>query len=371
LIDPNLENPYYQRWSLGFQRELPFKLVMDVSYVGSKGTNLFINEDANPLVRPELRVTPAGVTTGLTGRLDNLQGARTIRTNGGDSNYNSGQIEVRRRFVNNFTVTGSYTFSKLINNADEVFAVGVATATSVAAIPAVFGGQANERALSVDDRTHRAAFTYIVESPFFKGQQGFLGRLLGGFQLSGVMTFESGVPFTVFNGFDADGIGGNNDRPIFNPNGQRGVRAVPVVDANNFITGYINPEVVIARNAAGAPSAFASIDPNTAQFIVNPAYVAGLPGSVVRVGNHGRNTERSPSVYNTNLTLLKRTRITEKVFFEARAELFNAFNKPNFPSSGSIASSTNALTQGFFLNPDTPSTSRGGRVVRYQVKLAF
>jgi len=60
LIAPNLRNPYYQRWSLGIQRELPFQLVMDISYVGSKGTHLYINEDYNPLVRPELRITPAG-----------------------------------------------------------------------------------------------------------------------------------------------------------------------------------------------------------------------------------------------------------------------------------------------------------------------
>ncbi len=390
LIVPNLRNPYYQRFSLGFQRELPFNLVMDISYVGSKGTNLYINEDANPLVRPELRITPPGVTTGLTGRFDNLQGARTVRTNGGDSNYNSGQVEVRRRFVNNFTVTGSYTFSKLINNADEVFAVGIATAGSVSAIPAIFGGQANERGLSVDDRTHRAAFTYVVESPFFKEQQGILGRVLGGFQLSGVTTFESGVPFTVFNIFDADGIGGGNDRPTFNPNGQRGVRAVPVVapatipNPNgppgstipnpNFgaITGYVNPEIVLTRNAAGQPLTFAPIDPNTAQFIVNPAFIAGAPGSVVRTGNLGRNTERSPSVSNTNLTLLKRTRISgERVFLEGRVELFNAFNTPNFPSSGTINSAANTLTQGFFLNPDTITTSGGGREIRYQVKLTF
>jgi len=382
LIDPNLRNPYYQRWSLGFQRELPYNLIMDVSYVGSKGTNLYINEDSNPLVRPELRITPPGVTTGLQGRFDNLQGARTVRTNGGDSNYHSGQIEVRRRFVNNFTVTGSYTFSKLINNADEVFAVGIATSGSVSAIPAIFGGQANERGLSVDDRTHRAAFTYVVESPFYKEQQGILGRVLGGFQLSGVTTFESGVPFTVLNGFDADGIGGNNDRPTFNPNGQRGVRAVPVVDTRTTvngvpnpnlgaITGYINPEIVLTRNAAGQPLTFAPIDPNTAQFIVNPAFVVGQPGSLVRTGNLGRNTERSPSVSNTNFTLLKRTRITESVFFEGRVELFNAFNTPNFPSSGTINSSANTLTQGFFLNPDTITTSGGGREIRYQVKLVF
>ena len=397
LIDPNLKNPYYQRWSLGFQRELPFSLVLDASYVGSKGTGLYINEDANPQVRPELRtpgVAPAGYpvcTIGtlltaanaipplfpvfsvcpLTGRLDNLQGGRTVRTNGGDSNYHAGQIEVRRRFVNNFTVTGAYTFSKLINNADEVFAVGIATAGSFSAIPAIFGGQAFDRGLSVDDRTHRAAFTYVVESPFHREQRGALGRLLGGFQVSGVTSYESGVPFTVFNIFDADGIGGGNDRPTYNPNGQRGVRAVPQVNAQGFITGYINPEIVLTRNANGTPATFAPIDPNTAQFIVNPTFVAGLAGSVARVGNLGRNTERSPFVFNTNLTLLKRTRISERTFIEGRMELFNAFNKASFPSAGTINSAANTLTQGFFLNPDTINTSGGGRSLRYQVKLVF
>lgn len=372
LIAPNLVNPYYQRYSVGFQRELPFSLVMDISYVGSKGTHLFINEDANPLVRPEQRQTPAGVTTGLSGRLDNLQGGRTVRTNGGDSNYNSGQFELRRRFSNNFLVTASYTFSKLINNADEVFAVGLGASNgSFSATPAILGGQAIERGLSVDDRTHRTAFTYVVESPFYRKQQGVLGRILGGFQLSGVTTFESGVPFTVTNGFDADGVGGAGDRPTFNPSGQRGVRAVPVVDANNFITGYINPEIVLTRSATGAPLTFAPIDPKTAQFIVNPTYVPGLAGSVVRIGDLGRNTERTPSVINTNLTLLKRTRISETVFLEARTELFNAFNQPNFPGTGLITSNANSLTQGFFLNPDTSSTSGGGREVRYQVKLVF
>jgi len=91
----------------------------------------------------------------------------------------------------------------------------------------------------------------------------------------------------------------------------------------------------------------------------------------VRVGNLGRNTERTPSVYNTDLTLLKRTRISETVFFEARTELFNAFNQPNFPGTGLISTGANALTQGFFLNPDTSNTSGGGRVVRYQLKLVF
>jgi hypothetical protein len=249
-----------------------------------------------------------------------------------------------------------------------VFSGGLGTSnTQQAAIPAILGGQPNDRALSIFDRTHRATFTYVIQSPFFKDQQGFVGRLLGGFQLSGVTTFESGVPFTVSNGFDSDGVGGSLDRPTFNPNGQRGVRAIPRVNAQGFITGYINPEVIIGQTSTGAPI-FAPIDPNTAQFIVNPAYVAGLPGSVVRVGNLGRNTERSKGIRNFDMTLLKRTRISENVFIEGRIEAFNVFNHPQFGSGDSIA---NAETQGLFLQPINPTTSGGGRVLRYQAKIRF
>ena len=374
LVAPNLVNPYYQRWSVGFQRELPLNIVLDASYVGSKGTKLYINEDANPSVRPELRITPINpatglpVTTGLQNRLDNIQGPRTVRTNGGSSTYHGAQVEARRRFGNNFQVTGAYTFSKLISNADEVFVTGFGNAgTSFFSVPQILGGGPNDRSVSEFDRTHRASFTYILQSPFFKTQQGFAGKVLGGFQLGGVTTFESGVPFTVFNGFDSDGNAGAG-RPDFNPNGQRGVRAIPVVNtATNFVTGYLNPDVITGFTPAGAPI-FAPIDPNTAQFIVLPAFVIGAPGSVARQGSLGRNTERTRGIKTTNLTLLKRTRINESKYIDVRAELFNAFNTPQFGGGDNQA---NLFTQGLFLQPINPQTSGGGRTIRYQVKFVF
>jgi len=373
LIAPNLVNPYYQRYSVGLQRELPYKLILDVAYVGSKGTKLFINEDANPIVRPDMRVTPAGFVAPAgfrpQGRLDNLQGGRTVRTNGGSSSYNSGQLEVRRRFANNLTATGSYTYSKLLDNQSEVFAPGGQTSTSFFALPSILGGDQFERAPSVLDRTHRAVFTYVYEIPFLREQRGFIGRALGGFQISGVTTFESGVPFTVFNGLDSDGIGGGLERPNFNPNGRRGVRAIPVVNAQGVITGYTNPD------AGNAP-----IDPNTAQFIVNPAFTFGVAGSVPRFGSLGRNTQRGPGTRLTNLNLFKKTRISETKLIEFRTEFFNVFNHPNFligsispfsPGGGSISANATTTLPGRFLNPDTPVTDGGGRVIRYQIKLIF
>jgi hypothetical protein len=370
LIQQDLVNPYYQRWSLGIQREMPGKILLDVSYVGSKGTKLFINEDWNPLVPPSLRITPAGYTGPTQGRYDNLQGGRTVRTNGGWSTYHSGQLNVSRRFTNNFTFTGAYTYSKMLDNASEVFAASGTTAASVAALPVIFGGNRFEKGPSLFDRTQRAAFTYVFELPFMREQRGFLGRVVGGWQLSGVTVFESGVPFTIFNGLDSDGIGGNNERPNFNPNGQPGVRAIPVVNTTTgAITGYTNPD---ANNAA--------IDPATARYIVNPAYNPALPQSVQRFGNLGRNTERTPGTNNFNVNIVKRTNIRESVALEFRTEFYNIFNHPQYtqgsvspfsPTGGTISSNAGTALAGRFLNPNTPASDGGGRVVRFQAKLIF
>lgn len=373
LVVPNLKNPYYQRFSLGVQRELPFNIVVDASYVGTKGTQLYINEDLNPLVPPELRVTPAGYTGLTSGRLDNLQGSRLIRTNNGSSIYHAGQLEVRRRFANNLQFTGSYTFSKLIDNGSEVFSVGAINQPQQAALPAALGfSRRLERGLSFFDRTHRAVFTYVYELPFFREQRGVLGHALGGFELSGVTTFESGVPFTISNGVDADAIAGNLDRPDFNPSGRPGVRAIPATTTSPSATGFVNPDVVIGTTATGQ-NIFAPIDPAEARYI-------GLPANSGRTGNLGRNTERSPGTNITNFNITKRTRLTENTRLEFRTEFFNLFNHPNFlqgsispftPGGGSIPASVFNSLPGEFLNPNTRLSDGGGRVIRYQLKFVF
>lgn len=386
LVIKNLVNPYYQKWSLGIQRALPWDLVIDASYVGTKGTRLFLNEDLNPSV-PRIansflpgiqRITPAGFTGSQTcavgaagclisGRLDNLQGSRLIRTNGGSSIYHSGQLLVTRRFANGLTATGSYTFSKLIDNASEVFGVASTNLPQQAAFPSVLGGQPADRALSFFDRTHRASITYVYALPFMNGQHGLAGHLLGGWELSGVTTWESGVPLTVVNGQDADSVGGNLDRPLFNPSGQVGVRAVPAVASATVnpcsvavgATYYTNPE------AGGA-----CISPSTAQ------YIGVLAGT--GLGNLGRNTLHTPGLNNWNMNILKRVRLTENTRIEFRTEFYNIFNHPQYgqgsvspfsPGSTGVSASVITSTAGRFLHPEF--ADGGGRVIRYQVKFIF
>ena len=357
LVDKNLVNPYYQHWSFGIQRELPGKIVIDTSYVGSKGTKLFAQEDLNPLVPVNLRITPANLNPAafLTGRLDNLQGARNIRTNNGSSYYHAAQLQATRRFSSGLVFNASYTWSKLIDYNSDVFQVNNTLAAS--AIPTIFGGLKQEKAVSLYDRTQRAVISYVYELPFFKTQQGLLGRAFGGIQIAGVSTFESGVPFTVLNGQDADGIGGNNDRPDYNPLGQKYVRAVPSATSP---TGYINPE-----------NSNLPINPATAMFI-------GVPAGSGRTGNLGRNTIRTPGINNTDANAQKTIRIADRVSIQLRAEMYNVFNHPQYGNAsvspfgfggGTLQGSVFGSTAGRFLNQYFLDNS--ARIIRYQLKLTF
>lgn len=378
LSDANLINPYYERWSAGFQRALPFKITLDASYVGSAGKHLFNNEDRNPTIPAAQVRVPAGYNgpplgaagSRLVARLDPLQGARLTRANGGDSIYHSGQLFITRRFANNFMLQGAYTWSKLIDNASEVFGTAGNNAPQNPARPNALFSERLDRGVSLFDRRHRASITYGYVVPVFREQHGFVGRMLGGFELTGITNFESGAPLNVFNGVDSDGIGGNFDRPDFNPDGQVGVRAVPAV-----ATATVNPcAVTVGATYYTNPEAGgACINPANAQYI-------GLLGGIGRTGNLGRNTLVTPGINNWNVNVLKRTKITENTRLEFRAEFYNIFNHPQYgtgsvspfsPTGGSFSANVTSSVAGEFLHPNFRLSDGGGRVIRYQLKFIF
>ncbi len=370
LVREDLVNPYYQRWSAGFQRQLPSDVLFELSYVGSKGTRLYASEDLNPVVPINLRrygpgVDPASIPAARkTSRYDDLQGSRTIRTNGGSSHFHSLQTEVRRRFRNGLLITGAHTWAKFLDNGSEIFNWNTFTAATLSAVPTIYGGQRFEQGLSSFDRTHRAVFSWVYELPFHRNQRGFAGHLIGGWQVAGVAALESGVPLSIVNGVDADGIGGAIDRPDFNPGGARNVRAVPDVRS---ATGFVNPD------AGNAP-----IRREDAMYIQLPACNGVANPSGCRTGNLGRNTYRSPGTNNFNATIAKSTRIGERLRTEWKAEFFNLFNHPQFgsfsasafaPAMPAFQSSVGTSLAGRFLNPNI--MDGGGRVVRFGCKLLF
>jgi hypothetical protein len=364
-IEQNLRNPYYMRWSAGIQRELPGNWLLDMSYVGSRGIRLFAQEDLNPLVTAELQTpVPASVPANRKqARLDPLSGPRNIRTNGGSSIYHSGQLELKRRFSNGFSFTGAYTYSKVIDNASEIFSYGNTANIAGQAVPSIYGGLSLDRSVGFFDRTHRGVFTYNYEVPFMKSQRGIIGHFLGGWEAAGLTTYESGTPYSVANGQDADGLGGAGDRPDYNPAGRPGVRAVP---DSSSPTGYVNPE-----------DGRKPIDPKDAQYI-------GLPANDgkkrTRTGNLGRNTLRGPGLKNWDLNAIKNIRISERFQLQFRAEFYNVFNTPQYgvvsASPFAVAQSTQTIPAsvfnsqaGVFLKETV--ADGGGRVIRWQLRLRF
>jgi hypothetical protein len=215
----------------------------------------------------------------------------------------------------------------------------------------------------------------LYELPFMRDPRGAIGKIAGGWQVAGITTFESGVPYSVANGADSDGIGGPN-RPDFNPSGQDGVRAQWVGVSSTNPYGYVNPDVF---DAAASRYIAVPIDPKDARYIGLPTFgAAGPSGYLPHTGNAGRNTERIPGLNNWDLNLIKTVRITERFRTEFRAEFYNIWNHPQYgyksmgpfvPVEGTISSTVQTSAGGRFLNPRF--LEAGGRIIRYQLTLRF
>lgn len=364
LVLKNLVNPYYQRWSFGVQRELRKLMVLDLSYVGSKGTKLFATEQFNPLVPSSIRIYPANIASipasRLVGRLDPLSGSRNTRTNNGSSIYQSLQANWNKKYASGLFFNAAYTWSKMIDYGSEIFAASNAAASTV--VPTILGGLPRERGLSLFDRPHHFVLAAGYDLPFLKTQRSIAGRALGGWTVTTLFAYETGVPVNITNGLDADGIDGANDRPNFNPDGQPGVRAVP----GSSPTGYVNPDL------PGRPA----IDPASARYIG----LAADPSTVVAAatGNLGRNTFRNGPLNNWDVNFQKSFRITERFSTQFRAECYNLFNHPQrglssvspfSPPNSSPAANVVNSPAGQFLNLGL--LDGGGRVIRYQLKVVF
>ncbi|MBV9929105.1 MAG: TonB-dependent receptor [Acidobacteria bacterium] len=333
-IDPNLVNPLTYVWNLGIQRELPGRNILDVAYVGSRGTHLFINEQGNPGING-VRVNPA-------------RGPITIRTNGGDSIYHSLQARFERGFTNGLQYRFVYTFSKAIDNtSSEVF---VQTGGSSAGSDP-FNRRA-DRSVASYDVPHRFVSTLLWNSSnVFK--EGWLGRGLGGFTLGAIYRIQSGNVETPYvGGIDLNGdLNAFNDRPSFgNPNAPRdSVAFAQSLFGDVSSTGFFD----LNGN---------EISPANARFIVDPDN---------RTNIAGRNTLRSGNVQRLDLSLQREFKLPftpwESDRFQLRFDVFNVLNHPSFTFD-------NFWSNGDVLNPDfnQPYENFGtSRSARIQLRYAF
>lgn len=282
-LDPNARTPYMQQWSAGVQQMLPSGILLEVAYVGSKGTKLGRFRQFN---------TPLREVTGenLPPRPGDLQQLRPFpllgmivqRQNIASSTYNSLQIKANKRMSKRLSFLASLVWSKSIDDADSV-------------IPGVFDsfGAQDERNL----RLERGLSFFNVGR---RVSAGFVCRLPkgAGWELSGMVTLQDGTPLNpVYFAFDPANTGTPN-RP-------------------NIVPGQ---SVALPRDQRSADRFF-----NTDAFQAPDPYT---------FGNAGRNIIPGPGNNVFNLALHRRFRVRESHTLQLRAELFNAFNHPNWGIPG-------------------------------------
>lgn len=261
--------PYYMKWSLGVQRQLPLQMLLDVSYVGSRGVALVRSRDINQPVA-SVAVANGSLNPNANRPYLGFAGINTFETTG-NSIYHSLQTSASRRFSKGASLQASYTFSRSFDN-------NVTPINSYAA-------SRMERALSSFDRTHVLALSYIYELPFLKGSKGLTRKAFYGWQLSGISRFESGTPATVTIPADRAGVGGGAQRPDL---------VAPI-----------------------------TVDKTLARWFSTSSFANPALGSF---GSAGRGLFRAPGINNWDVSFIKRTEISERVAMQFRAEFFNLFN---------------------------------------------
>jgi len=253
------------------------------------------------------------------GRFVNLQ-------NFGWSYYHAGTIKVTKRYSGGLSFNAFYTLSKAIDTGSEATFTVVDTNAPASKKG---GAAASLRGLSAYHAEHRFVASYSYELPVMREQKGFLGRVIGGWNISGVTTFQSGSPFSVTLGYDANGDGLGGDRPR-------------VADLSVLGRSVDNGR----RNANGVQ--ISTLQLPGAAFIPAQSAVIGqqdrlyLPGGGLD-GQVGRNTFFLQGLNHTDLATFKTFRLSEGVKLDLRFELYNAFNRVTFGAPTRTILSGNTL----------------------------
>ena len=333
VVAEDFRSPATDQYSFEVQRELASDLVMKVGYVRTRGTGLFQTIDGNPRT-----VCAGGTNANPCPRVDPTRGVIRLRGNRANSIYNALQASLEKRLSRNFSAGVNYTYSSFIDTASETFNPSNA---EVAVAQDSFNLE-GDRARSSFDRPHRLSGNFVYELPFFQSQQGFVGRLIGGFQVNSFFSIQSGAPFTILNGSDPAGA-------LNGINGLVGDAIRPNLNSSLDLSSMSIPEI---RAACGAP-----ITGN------NCPALFSLTTAAQRLGNAGRNILRAQNFRNVDFGIIKNTRIAENVRFQLRADMFNVLNERNF---GVPVGRVNAAS---FLNQW--ATNGGSRRIVLGARLVF
>jgi len=296
---PIWKTPYYQDFNLSVQPEILPNTKLEVAYVGTLGTHLLGDVNLNqPTVAARLASDAANAATGNYTNVNDLRpypgyGNITARDTEFTSNYNSLQITLNRQVSRGLNVGVAYTWSKLLtdNSNDRGTAIADTYNPKLDYGPSAF----NTPQIFV--------FNYVYDLPFYKGQSGFVGHVLGGWEISGITTIQSGQSLTIFQ--NADPFNLFNTVAKINDGGL----ALQTIRANRTATAISYPKTV---SSWFNQSAFTD--------------------AVGHFGTASNGQILGPGQQVWDIGFIKNTSITERIRLQFRGEFFNAFNHANFSS---------------------------------------
>ncbi|CAN5527369.1 hypothetical protein BH10ACI4_BH10ACI4_32190 [soil metagenome] len=372
----DFKTPYSQHWSFGMQQAMPYNTVLTVDYVGEHAVHLLGIIDVNQLTpgqftQAPLNINPVVSTTApcsgntaqscttrnyafsstaselVLNRVRPYKGYNAINTvaNLFGSNYNSLQAQLQKRFQHNSLVEVNYTYSKALTDNQTDRSTAVQDRTNIR----------GEYGRSQLDRRHILTADFVYALPFFYTQQGLVGHTLGGWEVSGIVVVNSGLPFTPStSNMDPAGLG-------FLGASSAGGR----------------PDIV------GNPSAGTGLKTVAKWF--NTAAFAPVPLGTIRAGNSPRGSINGPGFQRWDVGLFRNFRVlgsTEhRVDLQFRAEAFNIFNHNNPASINVTAFSSGAVTTnnttGVVTQPAAPTAFgqvnlwRDPRIMQLALKLNY
>jgi hypothetical protein len=318
---PTFRVPNYFDYNLTVERQLLPSTVLSVAYVGNQARHLVGEFDANqPTVAARLAAAPGTDVNAIRpyAGYSYIQDRAPLFT----SNYNSLQVTVNHHSSNGLTVGASYTWSKVLttNSTDRYGDLG----GSFPAYPTL-----NTHDMKADygpaafDQPQSLIFNYVYVLPFYKQENGLMGKALGGWELSGITTIGSGTPMTLVQ--SEDPFACTNNPLLPDGAGLCPANTVPGRGLGIGNSGYGN---LAARLEQIAP---VQMIRKPGQWFSQSSYTwAGNN----QFGNVSTGSMFGPRFQKWDMALAKNTNIGEYVKFQLRVEAFNVFNHPNFNQVG-------------------------------------
>ena len=314
---------YIQSWNFTIEHKLPFNIVASAAYVGTETTHQLADREYN-----------AGYPGSGNTNLPLSQFGRKISTLLWDgylsSNYHALQTSFKKQFAHGLMIQGAYTWSKAIDYVDDDGWVTVARN---------YGPQFNwNRAPAGYDRTNVFQSAYVWELPFGHGRSmltnGPVSKIVGDWQLGGLLSAFTGTPFTVLASGTSLNAGPNN------------LQSADQVSATVTKLYGVGP----------------------GQYFYDPSSWAAVTGT--RFGNSGRNSVRGPGIFNTDLSLSRNFMVKERVKVEFRTDCFNLTNTPKFGNPSATAGTSTFMQITSTLSNNSTAVSLE-RQFRFGLRVVF